>query len=105
VLPIRGGSRLELGVLALVGDVAQLGAEHRVGQSAGGLDALRRRRRLGAQGGEFGMAAAGEFEQALDLAADHLSGGLGMSGRRRDRQHRRQPHKMEGHGPTSRLRC
>ncbi len=69
--------QVRAGVLAFVGDVAQLGTEHRVGQGPSRFDTLRRRRRLGAQRGEFGMAAAGEFEQALDLAADQLPGRLG----------------------------
>lgn len=68
------------GVRAGVGDIAQLGAQDRIGQRAGRLDPRRGGFGLGAQRGEFRVAGAGEFQQAFDVAADRRRG---FGGRRR----------------------
>ena len=91
------------GVRALVGDIAQLGAQHRIGQRAGRLDPRRRGFGFGAQCGELRVAGTGEFEQAFDLAADQLPGLRRDRYRRREQQHRQQNGKG-AHGPTSPLR-
>jgi hypothetical protein len=92
------------GIEALVGDVAQFGAQHRIGQGAGRLDAGRSRLGLDPQCRELGMPVPGELQQALDTTADQHLGFRRMRRPCRE-QERREQDRKRAHGPTSPLRC
>ena len=61
-----GGENIEAGIRAGIGEVLQLGAQHRIGQRTGRIDAFPGRVGLQPHGGVFGVFFFGEVEQAFD---------------------------------------